>query len=370
MEVTKLITTQIKKLSLIQVLAVLSVFLSPLLFLPFQKPQTAYANTFSSKCNMVVSDENIGATVEAIVLNVREDPSLFSPVIGKLKWGTKITVHDEQSGWAKMVSSSGIQGWVYEYYITKNVPVSHPTQSVIAGPPTTGKIAIFNEKESTRISGVETTVPFIAPNSQEPLKGKTIVLDPGYGGMDAGTTSIVGTHEKSLTLPTAQDVKRKLEYVNPNVIMTQTNDTTASDPPGNVSYKIQNILNISESYLNKPTTYVFGAGRNNADIDANIFDCSSWVREVFAQAGINLGPLTETTTNTLAVEGTAVPSVSDLKPGDLVFWNTYKHNGHVGIYLGNGTAIACNSGKGVSLINMSSSHYAPKQSTTMRRIIN
>ena len=84
-----------------------------------------------------------------------------------------------------------------------------------------------------------------------------------------------------------------------------------------------NVLNIVESYLNKHTTYVFGAGRNNADIAANIFDCSSWVREVFAQAGINLGPLTGTITNTLAVEGTAVPSVSDLKPGDLVFWNTY-----------------------------------------------
>jgi hypothetical protein len=137
-----------------------------------------------------------------------------------------------------------------------------------------------------------------------------------------------------------------------------------------VSGNIQNVLNIAESYLNKHTTYVFGGGRTPQDIAAGIFDCSSWIREVYFQAGINLGPLTGTTTTTLALAGTAVSSKADLKPGDLVFWNTYEPNGHVGIYLGNDEAIACNTGKGVSLINMDSSYYAPILSTTMRRIIN
>ena len=64
--------------------------------------------------------------------------------------------------------SSGIQGWVYRYYIAKDVPVSHP--SVIAGPPTTGKIAVFNEKESTRISGVENCPVHCLIIVKEPLK--------------------------------------------------------------------------------------------------------------------------------------------------------------------------------------------------------
>jgi cell wall-associated NlpC family hydrolase len=144
----------------------------------------------------------------------------------------------------------------------------------------------------------------------------------------------------------------------------------ATPPTGqNTSVQIQKLLTIAQSYLSIKTTYVFGAGRNNFDIAAGVFDCSSWVREVFSQAGIDLGPMASTTTDTLAQQGTAVPPKADLKPGDLVFWNTYKFDGHVGIYLGNDMAIGCNTGKGVSLINMDDSYYAPILST-MRRIIN
>jgi N-acetylmuramoyl-L-alanine amidase len=211
------------------VLAVLSVFvLSPIFFIPFQRDQSAYANTFSSKVN-ATSNENIGATVEATVLHIRENPSLFSKVIGGLKMGAKITIQEEQSGWAKMMSSSGIQGWVYEYYIAKDASID--AQPVIEGPPTTGNIVAFNEKgqtqltESNGISGIQTTVSSIVQNSKEPLQGKTIVLDPGHGGKDDGTTSIVGTHEKSLTLPTAEVIKQKLENAGATVIMTRTDDT-------------------------------------------------------------------------------------------------------------------------------------------------
>ena len=104
--------------------------------------------------------------------------------------------------WAKIVSSSGDQGWVYTNYISKDTASNNETQPV-SGPTSTKRIQ----------------------NSQEPLKGKTIVLDPGHGGNDDETTSIVGTHEKTLTLATAKVVKQKLENAGANVIMTRTNDT-------------------------------------------------------------------------------------------------------------------------------------------------
>jgi N-acetylmuramoyl-L-alanine amidase len=54
------------------------------------------------------------------------------------------------------------------------------------------------------------------------------VLDPGHGGMDNGTTSIVGTPEKTLNLATATVVKQKLENAGAKVMMTRTNDTYVS----------------------------------------------------------------------------------------------------------------------------------------------
>lgn len=151
----------------------------------------------------VTPTENIEATVGVNGLNVRDQPSLSSSVIGKLNLGTKITVKNEQPGWAKIESSSGVQGWVYTNYISKGTTSNNETQ------PVSGSTASTDHTQ----------------NSQEPLKGKIIVLDPGHGGIDDGTTSIIGTHEKTLTLGTAKVVKHKLEDAGANVIMTRITDT-------------------------------------------------------------------------------------------------------------------------------------------------
>jgi N-acetylmuramoyl-L-alanine amidase len=200
MEVTIVITISIK-----QFLAVLVVFvLAAIFFIPSHGDQTAYADTSSLQLN--ASNQNIGATVKANLLNVRENPSVNGKIVGYLKMGTKITIQEEQSGWAKL---SGIQGWVSERYIAKDASAS-------ISPPQEEKIDSFNEKGQT-----EST----QSSSQEPLRGKTIVLDPGHGGKDCGATSIDGTHEKALTLETAKVVKKKLEDAGANVIMTRTTDT-------------------------------------------------------------------------------------------------------------------------------------------------
>ncbi|MBC2806326.1 C40 family peptidase, partial [Rhizobium ruizarguesonis] len=49
--------------------------------------------------------------------------------------------------------------------------------------------------------------------------------------------------------------------------------------------------------------YKWGGGRSQADIDARRFDCSSFVRWAFASAGINLGPVGGTTTDSLVGKG-------------------------------------------------------------------
>ncbi|WP_353854501.1 NlpC/P60 family protein [Bacillus sp. Bos-x628] len=114
--------------------------------------------------------------------------------------------------------------------------------------------------------------------------------------------------------------------------------------------------------------YKWGGGRSQADIDARRFDCSSFVRWAFASAGINLGPIGGTTTDTLVGKGRAV-SASDMKRGDLVFFDTYKVNGHVGIYLGNGTFLNDNSSHGVSIDSMSNPYWKRYFNGVVRRVV-
>ncbi|MDQ0862245.1 NlpC/P60 family protein [Bacillus sp. V2I10] len=78
------------------------------------------------------------------------------------------------------------------------------------------------------------------------------------------------------------------------------------------------------------SVYVFGGGRNQSDIARGRFDCSSFVHWAFKETGVNLGPLTSSSTETLKHLGKPV-SASEMKPGDVVFFDTYKKDGHVGI---------------------------------------
>ncbi|AZN42585.1 N-acetylmuramoyl-L-alanine amidase family protein [Paenibacillus albus] len=65
-------------------------------------------------------------------------------------------------------------------------------------------------------------------NVNLPLKGKTIVLDPGHGGKDVGSTGGNGTYEKDVTLLTALNVRQKLVQQGATVVMTRDADTTIS----------------------------------------------------------------------------------------------------------------------------------------------
>ncbi|WP_342042932.1 N-acetylmuramoyl-L-alanine amidase [Bacillus sp. OTU2372] len=170
------------------------------------------------------ADKTVG-TINTFSLNVRERPSVSSSVVGYLKSGTKITIHLEQDGWAKIVSPSGLSGWVNERYIAKDTPSSPDTQPV-------AQTAKKNTGNTTKIAKASDGPPTtssnqtdLMSNNQRSLKGKTIVLDPGHGGKDNGTKSIAGTPEKSLNLPTVEVVKQKLEAAGAQVILTRTNDT-------------------------------------------------------------------------------------------------------------------------------------------------
>ncbi|MEC1581183.1 peptidoglycan DL-endopeptidase CwlO [Bacillus subtilis] len=130
---------------------------------------------------------------------------------------------------------------------------------------------------------------------------------------------------------------------------------------------IEGAISVGSSIVGQ-SPYKFGGGRTQSDINNRIFDCSSFVRWAYASAGVNLGPVGGTTTDTLVGRGQAV-SASDMKRGDLVFFDTYKTNGHVGIYLGNGTFLNDNTSHGVSVDSMSNVYWKKAFKGVVRRVV-
>ncbi len=99
---------------------------------------------------------------------------------------------------------------------------------------------------------------------------------------------------------------------------------------GELDEQTLKILESAYSYLGTPYRY----GGTTPDG----FDCSGFVRQVFSENGISLGR----SSRDQALEGKQV-SLSDLKPGDLIFFNMNRRNrlliDHVGLYVGNGQFI-------------------------------
>lgn len=88
------------------------------------------------------------------------------------------------------------------------------------------------------------------------------------------------------------------------------------------------------------------------------FDCSGFVRYVFQQAANLTLPHGARAISQL---GQAVP-IDQLRPGDLVFFNTLKSAfSHVGIYLGGNRFIhAPSAGGGIHVVNMDDAYWAKR----------
>jgi len=128
-----------------------------------------------------------------------------------------------------------------------------------------------------------------------------------------------------------------------------------SDSRPAASGNLSTAINAGFAHLGTP--YVWGGKTPSG------FDCSGFVSWAFAQAGISI----PSSTSALAGVGTKV-SPSNMQPGDIVFFNTYKTNGHVGIYLGGGKFIGAQSSTGLAVADMSSGYWADKFSGHVRSV--
>ena len=114
------------------------------------------------------------------------------------------------------------------------------------------------------------------------------------------------------------------------------------------SVKASQIISTAKKYIGVP--YLWGGTSTKG------FDCSGYVQYVFRAHGITL----PRTSKEQYKVGFAV-SKSNLKPGDLVFFNTSGSGvSHLGIYLGNNEFIHASSSKGVTISSLSNSYWSAR----------
>ncbi|UPA31054.1 SH3 domain-containing protein [Terrisporobacter glycolicus] len=293
----------------------------------------------SSKAPSSDNDSNetsITKYVDASVgLNVRKGAGTSYSVITTLSHGTKVTVKSTSNGWSKITSGS-VTGYVSSAYLSSHKP-------------STGNDS--NNETSTT---------------------KYVDSKPGLNvRRGAGTSySVITTlnHGTKVTVKSTNNGWSKITsgsvtgYVS-STYLTSTKPSSggSSDSNTSTSTSASKVISYAKKLLGKP--YVWGAQGPSG------FDCSGFTYYVFKNAaGITL----PRTSSLQSHYGTYV-SRSNLKAGDLVFFDTVGSNNggvtHVGIYIGNGQLIHAASGQGKVVINNMNSSYYVNTYVNARRVL-
>jgi len=211
-------------------------------------------------------------TVSVDSLNVRSEASLASKKIGVIQKDKVFNVKEVNGNWVKISLDKKKEGWVYSFHgllsSTEKVNVKSETKPKTVTILTNG--TNIREKASTNsaiayranagqqfeikrntgdwfeilmpsgetafianwvVSANEDTIQKQAPAEKKKarvagtLNGLTIVIDPGHGGNDRGTTGQRGTDEKYITLLTAELLASKLKAAGATVELTRETDT-------------------------------------------------------------------------------------------------------------------------------------------------
>ena len=210
-------------------------------------------------------------------LNVRSNPDLTSKKIAVVGKGDRLKILNKQHNWVEIELSEKESGWVYSFYgtltaetSTSSVDSSHDQTSEtiesttltilyngtnIRTAPSTSSDVVYRgdagesfetigqsgdwyEIEtpdgskgfiadwvvSTESTEKESEQQKVEKRKEGTLDGLSIVIDPGHGGNDHGTTGARGTEEKGITLRTSELLASKLRAAGANVVMTRDSD--------------------------------------------------------------------------------------------------------------------------------------------------
>ncbi|MNV15655.1 putative endopeptidase p60 precursor [compost metagenome] len=145
-------------------------------------------------------------------------------------------------------------------------------------------------------------------------------------------------------------VSKSEKYIKLNSgTVVKSENTQQSDAQIEREHKLELLFQTAKKYLGTP--YEFGSDRNTT----NTFDCSDFSRQIYREAlNIILPADSRAQGQWIKDNSKAVYNLNELRPGDLIFFMSYKGSSdaayqginkdterinHVGVYLGNGQMI-------------------------------
>ena len=236
-------------------------------------------------------------------LNVRETPDLEGKILGKLPMNAGCEILETLDGWYK-VKSGNVEGYVSaEYLLTGEEANARALEAIATVAKVNADMLMVREQPNTDCTIITRVAEGEELEVVEQLDGWVkINIDSETGYVCADYVSVYQSLPKGVTL-------KELSYGD------------------GVSSTAIDLIEYAKQFLGNP--YVYGGTSLT-----NGTDCSGFTMRIFEHFGYSLSR----TSREQAYNGTRV-SLSEIQPGDLLFYSHGSSIGHVAIYIGNGQII-------------------------------
>lgn len=257
-------------------------------------------------------------TVKGDSVNLRAMPDTSAKVLAQFSDGTIVSVIAEEGNWYK-VTGNDTTGWIFSQFLTvRDTAIASGTVTGndvnVRSKPDTSSEVLQRLDKGAKVSIFERTAEWY----------RIQIGEDRYGWINR---EFVTAKTDLASRGASLEVKPPVEPE------TQPDEDDAAAVDGEDKDLRQQIVAYAKKFLG--VKYVYGASSPKG------FDCSGFSSYVFKHFGIKL----ERTSRSQGSHGTKIKR-SELKPGDLVFFDTNGGlNGinHVGIYIGSGKFIHASS---------------------------
>ena len=260
---------------------------------------------------------NLGIANVEETLNVRETPSADSSMVGKMPKNAAGEILETLDGWYK-IQSGDVTGYVSADYLITGEEAAARAEEVkqtIA----TVKTPTLNVREEPN---TECSILALMPQGEE-----LNVLEDLSGWVKVDLDNTNGFISK--------------DYVDISVQLPKAMTMTEVRYGNGVSDVRVDLISYATQFVGNP--YVWGGTSLT-----NGTDCSGFTQSVLANFGISISR----TAASQSGGGTAV-DMSNLQPGDLLFYDNGSGIGHVSMYIGNGQVVhASNEQTGIIVSNV------------------
>lgn len=255
---------------------------------------------------------NLGMSVVSDTLNVRQEASVDSDIVGVMPGTAACEILDTDGEWYH-IKSGEVEGYCKGDYIVTGEEALDKADETVANKATVNCDALIMRSEPSTDSSVVETIR---------QGGKVTVLEE----LDEWVKVVDNNSEGYCAK----------EYV-----------TVGEEIPTALS-KEQMASTGSSSLVANALQYVGGRYVWGGESLKNGVDCSGFTMKIYEQYGVYLPHSADAQKNM----GTRVASLSEAQPGDLVFYGSGNYANHVGIYMGDGQLVHASSARtGIKISN-------------------